>query len=59
MEGVKLPTAKRGFVLLLRRWVVERYFAWMARFRRLARDHERMAETLAGLHFLALTILMD
>ncbi len=58
LEVVKLPTAKRGFVLLPRRWVVERDFAWMARFRRLARDYERLAETLAGLHFVAFAILM-
>ncbi len=55
---VKLPTAKHGFVLLPRRWVVERSFAWMARFRRLARDYERLAETLAGLHFIAFAMLM-
>ena len=55
---VKLPSARRGFVLLPRRWVVERSFAWMARFRRLARDDERLNETLAGLHFVALAILM-
>lgn len=35
---IKLPEAKRGFVLLPRRWVVERSFAWAARFRRLGRD---------------------
>ena len=58
LEVVKLPTAKRGFVLLPRRWVVERDFAWMARFRRLARDYERLAQTLAGLHFIAFAILM-
>ena len=58
LEVVKLPTAKRGFVLLPRRWVVERSFAWMARFRRLARDYERLGETLAGLHFVAFAILM-
>jgi transposase len=58
LEVVKLPTAKQGFVLLPRRWVVERSFAWMARFRRLARDYERLAETLAGLHFVAFAILM-
>jgi transposase len=55
---VKLPEAKRGFVLLPRRWVVERSFAWAARFRRLARDYERLAATLAGLHFLAFACLM-
>lgn len=58
LEVVKLPTARRGFILLPRRWVVERSFAWMARFRRLARDYERLSETLAGLHFVAFAILM-
>lgn len=55
---VKLPEAKKGFVLLPRRWVVERSFGWMARFRRLARDYERLPETLKGLHFLAFATLM-
>lgn len=58
LEVVKLPNAKRGFVLLPRRWVVERSFAWMSRFRRLARDFERLPETLAGLHYLAFACLM-
>jgi transposase len=58
LEVVKLPEAKKGFVLLPRRWVVERSNAWAARFRRLARDYERLAETLAGLHFVAFAILM-
>lgn len=55
---VKLPEAKRGFVLLPRRWVVERSFAWTSRFRRLARDFERLPETFRSLHFLAFAILM-
>ena len=58
LEVVKLPEAKRGFVLLPRRWVVERSFAWVARFRRLARDYERLPETFAGLHFVAVACLM-
>lgn len=58
LEVVKLPEAKKGFVLLPRRWVVERSFAWAARFRRLARDYEQLAETLAGLHCVAFAILM-
>jgi len=58
LHVVKLPEAKRGFVLLPRRWVVERSFAWTTRFRRLARDYERWPETLAGLHLLAFTVLM-
>src|ERR1041385_5435637 len=39
LEVVKLPEAKRGFVLLPRRWVVERGFAWGSRFRPLGRDY--------------------
>ena len=58
LEIIKLPDAKRGFVLLPRRWVVERSFAWMTRFRRLARDFERLPQTLAGLHYLAFACLM-
>ncbi len=56
--GVKLEESKKGFVLLPRRWVVERSFAWMARFRRLARDYERLTETLKGFHWLAFSILL-
>ena len=55
---VGLPEAKRGFVLLPRRWVVERSFAWAARFRRLAKDYERLPETVVGLHFVAFACLM-
>ena len=58
LEVVKLPEARRGFVLLPRRWVVERSFAWLARLGRLARDYERLPETLKGLHLLASSILM-
>jgi transposase len=58
LEVVKLPEAKHGFVLLPRRWVVERSFAWAARFRRLARDYERLTETLVGLHYVAFVCLM-
>ena len=58
LEVVKLPQAKRGFVLLPRRWVVERSFAWATRFRRLVKDYERLPSTLEGLHFAAFAILM-
>src|SRR5919107_1911871 len=51
LEVVKHEEAKGGFVLLPRRWVVERDFAWASRFRRLVKDYERLPETLAGLHF--------
>lgn len=55
---VKLAEAKKGFVLLPRRWVVERTFAWLGRFRRLARDYERASKNLAAYHWLAAVSLM-
>jgi transposase len=58
LEVVKLPEAKRGFVLLPRRWVVERSFGWASRFRRLAKDYERLPQTLIGLHFVAFVFLL-
>jgi transposase len=45
LEVVRLPEAKKGFVLLPRRWVIERSFAWTSRFRRLARDCEEGVNT--------------
>jgi transposase len=58
LEVVKLPEAKHGFVLLPRRWVVERSFAWMTRFRRLAKDYERLPATVVGLHLVAFICLL-
>jgi len=58
LEVVTLEEVKRGFVLLPRRWVVERSFGWLARFRRLARDYERLGASAAGLHFAAFALVM-
>ncbi len=57
LEVVKRPEGERGFVLLPRRWVVERDFAWASRFRRLVKDYERLPATVAGLHFVAFACL--
>ncbi len=57
LEVVRHPGAKKGIVLLPRRWVVERSFAWATRFRRLAKDYERLPATVAGLHFVAFACL--
>ncbi|KAF2988730.1 hypothetical protein MJC1_04192 [Methylocystis sp. MJC1] len=55
---VKLTEAKKGFVLLPKQWVVERSFAWATRCRRLVKDYERYAQTLAGFHVVAFACLM-
>lgn len=56
---VKRPEASKGFILLPKRWVVERSFAWFSRFRRLGRDLERLPTTLVGFHFLAACVLLS
>jgi transposase len=58
LEVITLPDVKRGFVLLPRRWVVARDFAWAARFRRLARDYQRTETALVGYHLIAFATLM-
>jgi transposase len=57
LKLVKLPEAKRGFVLLPRRWVVERSFAWTGRFRHLAWDYEGLHTTLEGFPYVAFALL--
>ena len=58
LQVVKHTEAKRGFLLLPRRWMVERSFAWAARFRRLARDCQRLSDTLAASHYFAFAWIM-
>jgi transposase len=57
LQIIKLPEAKKGFVLLPCRCVVERSFSWLNRFRRLAQHYDRLPETLAGLHFIFFAML--
>ena len=45
VEVVRKPAGQVGFAVLPRRWVVERTFSWLMRFRRLVRDYERLPET--------------
>lgn len=56
---VKRPGASKGFILLPKRWVVERSFAWLSRFRRLGRDLERLHATLVGIHVFAFCLLLS
>ena len=45
VEVVRKPADQKGFSVLPRRWVVERTFSWLMRWRRLVRDYERLPET--------------
>ena len=58
LQVVKKPEGETGFVLLPRRWVVERSFAWLRRFRRLGRDYERLSSSLQQLHFVVFACIM-
>ena len=55
VEIVKRPHDSSGFIVLPRRWVVERTFSWFGRNRRLAKDYENLADTLAA--FIALACI--
>jgi putative transposase len=45
LEIVKRPEGIRGFLLLPKRWIVERTFAWLSRYRRLSKDYEYLTQT--------------
>ena len=58
LQVIKKPEGQTDFVLLPKRWVVERSFAWLSRFRRLGRDYERLSSSLQQLHFVVFACIM-
>ncbi len=52
-EIVLRPTGQKGFVVVPMRWVVERTFAWLGRYRRLSKDYERLTDFSEGMVYLA------
>lgn len=57
-EEVDLEPLPSGFTLLPRRWVVERTFAWLGRYRRLSKDYEGLPATEEAWIYLAMSTLM-
>jgi putative transposase len=61
-EGVSVDWRKlmppQGFVVLPRRWVVERTFSWIGQNRRMSKDYERLAATSEAFIYVAMTRLM-
>lgn len=57
-EVVKRSEDTDGFVVLPRRWVVERTFAWLGRYRRLSKDYEQLPETSEAMIYAAMVHLM-
>jgi len=58
LEVVKRSDDTKGFVVLPRRWVVERTFGWLGRFRRLSKDYEELAETSEAMIYAAMVRIM-
>lgn len=59
LQTVLRPAGAKGFVVLPKRWIVERTFAWLARFRRHARDYERTTESSEAMIYIAMIGLMS
>jgi transposase len=58
LQPVLRPEEQKGFVLLARRWVVERTFAWFGHYRRLSKDYERQESTSETMVRIAMIRLM-
>lgn len=58
LEIVKRPDDIKGFVLLPHRWIVERTFGWLNRWRRLSKDYERLPETSEALIYATMSRIM-
>jgi putative transposase len=58
LEIVKRPEGTRGFLLLPKRWIVERTFAWLGRYRRLSKDYEYLTQTSEAMIRVAMIHLM-
>ena len=58
LEIVKRPEGTKGFLLLPKRWIVERTFAWLGRYRRLSKDYEYLTQTSEAMIRVAMIHLM-
>ena len=58
LEIVKRPEGAKGFLLLPKRWIVERTFAWLGRYRRLSKDYEYLPRTSETMIHVAMIHLM-
>jgi putative transposase len=58
LEIVPKPPGQKGFQVVARRWVVERTFAWLGRYRRLSKDYEYHVETSQAMIYCAMSNLM-
>lgn len=58
LQTILRPVQAKGFVLLPKRWIVERTFAWIVRYRRHSRDYEKKAENSEALIQMTMIAIM-
>ena len=58
LDIIKRPTGQKGFIILPRRWVVERTFGWFGKYRRLSKDYETLPESSEAMIHIAMINLM-
>ena len=59
VQTVLRPVQAKGFIVLPKRWIVERTFSWLVRYRRHARDYERNTETSEAMIYIAMINIMS
>jgi putative transposase len=59
LQTVLRPVHAKGFIVLPKRWIVERTFAWLTRYRRNSRDYERNPETSEAIIYITMISLMS
>ncbi len=59
LQTVLRPAEAAGFIVLPKRWIVERTFAWLARCRRHSKDYERTTESSEAMIYLTMIALMS
>ena len=59
LQTVLRPVGIKGFVVLPKRWIVERTFAWLVRYRRHCKDYEKTTESAEALTYIAMIAMMS
>ena len=59
LQTILRPVHVKGFVVLPKRWIVERTFAWLARYRRHSKDYEKTAASSEAITYIAMINLMS
>jgi len=59
LQTVLRPVGVKGFVVLPKRWIIERTFAWLGRYRRHSKDYEKTTASSEAITYIAMIALMS